>query len=822
MLENNKGILKNLFNINNIIIYIISFMISLVGMGQEVSPFSIAIVGACLSGGVPAIGIVVAGLLGNIIGVGAIGALNYILIILMLLILICIRPPKENDEYKNEKLQISKHIFFSIIIVMLAKLLLTNFTVGDLLLHITLAVLSVVFYKIFVNSLVVIQEVTERKAFSIEEVMGASLLLSIAISAFGNLSIFGLSIRNILSIFIVLLLGWRNGILVGTTCGVTIGITLGIIAQNEPLVVAVYAISGMLAGILNRFGKIGVVVGFLIGNGILIYVSNGDTSNLVVFKEVLIAALGLLAVPKWVGIDIEELSPKETYFPEYRNNRLTQSTEAINQLNMVSETIKDMADTYKTVVNKTSQEMLEKNKQTFITELLNNLDGLEDNLLYDDMSNPNSEIVNEIFNILLEKQEIDKEDIIKTFAKFNNYIVTFENTKKDSQVSDKENNSEKKINQTINNDIEQIEKAVNYAYKTSKSDFIWEEKVKSNKKTVQAQLDGVSKAISSIAVKMEQGNKQDTFIDQKKKAIVSLEIKGIIAEEIEISKKESRTFIEVFLSEESKIIGNKDVEKIQKVLEKILFEKLMLNETKTKRYSKQGKRVFCYMSDDKYLLQIGQNNKVKDNSPVSGDSTLQIRLNDGKYLVAISDGMGSGPEARKSSQIAIKMLERLLMSGFDKDTSIDLINTTIMNANEEIFATLDIAIIDLYNGKIEFIKNGACPTYVKNGKKVQIVKSLSLPAGILNNINLTTYDKDIENQDIYVMCSDGIIDANVEYKNKELWVKYVLEDIDTNSCQKIADIILNEAIDNNYGVVKDDMSLIVCKLTEKSKIPKNI
>ena len=113
----------------------------------------------------------------------------------------------------------------------------------------------------------------------------------------------------------------------------------------------------------------------------------------------------------------------------------------------------------------------------------------------------------------------------------------------------------------------------------------------------------------------------------------------------------------------------------------------MINEVKTKRLNKQGKRVFCYMSADKYLLQIGQDSKIKNGSPVSGDSILQIRLNDGKYLMAISDGMGSGPEARKSSQIAIKMLERLLMSGFDKNTSIDLINTTIMNANEEIFAT---------------------------------------------------------------------------------------------------------------------------------------
>lgn len=802
MLKNNKEILKNLISIKNIIIYIISFMISTVGMGQEVSPFSIAIVGACLSGGVPAIIVVAVGLIGNIIGVGAVGALNYILIILMLLILICIKPPKENDEYKNEQIQISRHIFLSIILVMVAKLILTRFTVADLILHITLAIFSVVFYKIFVNSLVVIQEVGERRAFSIEEVIGASLLLSIAVAAFGEISILGLSIRNILSIFIVLVLGWKNGILVGATSGVTIGVTLGIIAQNEPMIVGIYAISGMIAGILNRFGKIGVIVGFLIGNGILIYASNGTTADLVVYKEILIAALGLLAIPKWAGINVEELVKEETFLPEFNNRRLNQSKETINQLNMVSETIKDMAQTYQEKVEKgkTNQEMRTKNKQAFVKELLNNLDGLEDNILYEDMTRSESEIVEELFNNLLEKQEINREDLINAFAKFNNYIVTFEN---------------EKASKSINEEIEQIVKAVNYAYRTSKSDFIWEEKVKSNKKNVQAQLDGVSKAITSIAVKMEQEIKQDdTYIEEKKKVVIALEIKGILVDEIEINKKENRTFVEIYLKEESKISENTDVDKIQKVLEKILNEKLMLNETKTKKLNKQGKRVYSYLSADKYILQIGQCSKLKNGSPVSGDSILQIRLNDGKYLLAISDGMGSGPEARTSSQIAVKMLERLLMSGFDKDTSIDLINTTIMNANEEIFATLDIVIVDLYNGKIEFIKNGACPTYVKNKKRVQIVKSLSLPAGILNNINLTTYDKDIENQDILVMCSDGILDANVEYKNKELWVKYVLEDIETTNCQKIADIILNEAIDNNYGIAKDDMSIMVCKLTK--------
>ena len=157
------------------------------------------------------------------------------------------------------------------------------------------------------------------------------------------------------------------------------------------------------------------------------------------------------------------------------------------------------------------------------------------------------------------------------------------------------------------------------------------------------------------------------------------------------------------------------------------------------------------------------------------------------------------------------MLENLLLSGFDKKTSLELINTSLINQNEEVFATLDIAIIDLYKGNIEFIKNGACPTYIKSNNKVQIIKANSLPAGIINNTNLQTFDRDIKEGEIMLMCTDGILDSNVEFKNKELWVKYLLEDIETNNTKKIADLVLNEAIDNNYGVAKDDMSVVVCK-----------
>lgn len=121
----------------------------------------------------------------------------------------------------------------------------------------------------------------------------------------------------------------------------------------------------------------------------------------------------------------------------------------------------------------------------------------------------------------------------------------------------------------------------------------------------------------------------------------------------------------------------------------------------------------------------------------------------------------------------------------------------------------------MYAGNIEFIKNGACPTYIKQNGKVQIIKALSLPAGILENISLVVYDKDIEDNDILVMCSDGIMESNSEYQNKELWVRDILESIETDNVQKIADIITKEAIDNGYGQVKDDMTIIVAKMIKR-------
>ncbi len=788
-----KGtIFANVFSLQNVPLYIVALMISIVGVGNgtTVSPFSISIMAACMGSSVPILGVVLAGLIGNAIGFGIEGSLTYLITSLVFVVSTLLWKPLYQEEEKNEKIKLAKNVFITTLIVQLAKIGFKSFTVYDILSVISFSMIAVVFYKVFVNSIIVFQGIGERRAYSIEEVLGASLLLAISVTCFGNLSIFGFSIRNILSILIVLVLGWKNGVLVGTTAGVTIGVTLGVITEAEPLMVAAYAISGMCAGILNKFGKIGVIIGFCLGNVVLAYVSNGYTVELIYFKEILIASIGLLAVPKTIEINIEEFMGNSKFLPTFPNRALNQTKETAEKLNNVSETINQMAKTYAEVEEQNEEQGEEDNKQIFITELLDNLRGYENNMLYDDLSDAQGKIDDQIFKVLVDKQEIKRQDILKIFADCNSYIIGFE---------------DRQISSFLEENIAQMVRVINMSYKISKSSFVWQKKMEQNKKNMKEQLNGVSKAISNLAQDIEKDVENEGQYEKEKVQILELlKQKGVGIQEISI-KRQERFLIEIYIEDMQKT----KIEIIEKILSDILREKIVLNEE-----ASLGNRL-NFLSDDKYVMAIGTADSIKSKSNVSGDSVLNIRLKDGKYLIAISDGMGSGKVAKESSNKALKMLENLLLAGFQKETSLEFINTSLINQNKEVFATLDIAIVDLYKGNIEFIKSGACPTYIKNGKKVQVLKANSLPAGIVPNANLHVYDKDISSGEIMVMCTDGVLDSNVEYKNKELWLRYLLEDIETTNTKKIADILLNEAIDNTYGVVKDDMSIIVCRFLEK-------
>jgi stage II sporulation protein E len=234
---------------------------------------------------------------------------------------------------------------------------------------------------------------------------------------------------------------------------------------------------GMVAGILNKLGKIGVIVGFCIGNAVLTYVANGNTVPVITIREILIASLGLLLLPKNINIDIADIIGKTKLLPTTGGQIEGEREETIYKLNSVSETISEMAESYKQVAAttiETDEELEEDSKKAFKEELTNNIEDFTDNLLYEDFVYSDEEILDSIYDILEEKEEITKKELIKILENNNNYIIGLD--KKEEKYEE------------IQKDLEQIVKAINHTYRINKLNLIWKQKEANNKRTLANQL----------------------------------------------------------------------------------------------------------------------------------------------------------------------------------------------------------------------------------------------------------------------------------------------------------------------------------------------
>lgn len=398
---------------------------------------------------------------------------------------------------------------------------------------------------------------------------------------------------------------------------------------------------GMIAGVFSKLGKIGVIIGFILGNILLSYISNGNTSSIIAIQEILIASLGLLALPKSIKINIEDLYGKTKLLPDGIGKNLEENKEAIYRLNSMSETIFEIAKTYKeaaaTIVDEEElKKQEEDNFEIFEKELENNLEGIEENILFDNIYTPEDNILEDIFNLLLEKEKITRRDLLDTLAFHNNYIVGYE---------------KEYINDTTEQDLEQMVKTINYSYKVSKLNFIWKKKLDENKKAVSNQLEEVSKAIGELANEIQQDEeKQDKFIKEKEEIKVLLHEKEIELQNITIKQEASgKTKITLYTNTCENVENPTcDIKKMGKILSKVFKENIILQKQECGIRLKKSTCIYTYTSEDKQNLQIGIAKSTKSNSSISGDTILQTKLEDGKYLIALSDGMGSRKRSKKS------------------------------------------------------------------------------------------------------------------------------------------------------------------------------
>lgn len=116
---------------------------------------------------------------------------------------------------------------------------------------------------------------------------------------------------------------------------------------------------------------------------------------------------------------------------------------------------------------------------------------------------------------------------------------------------------------------------------------------------------------------------------------------------------------------------------------------------------------------------------------VCGDSLLQLRSEDGRALVLLSDGMGSGEQAGRMARSALELIAAFVRAGCSLEESCAAVLPALSVRCEQAgFVTLDLLEVDLFSGEALLLKYGAARSWLLRENRAEALDCTTLPAGL--------------------------------------------------------------------------------------------
>lgn len=196
--------------------------------------------------------------------------------------------------------------------------------------------------------------------------------------------------------------------------------------------------------------------------------------------------------------------------------------------------------------------------------------------------------------------------------------------------------------------------------------------------------------------------------------------------------------------------------------------------------------------------------RKKAGEPVCGDSHRIVHTDDGRGVLLLSDGMGTGAAAGAMSRRALELVEGFVCSGCPLAESTAAVLPVLAARFEEWgFVTLDLWEISLFTGRAAGLKYGAAPGFLLREGRLTRLDARALPAGLeppegevpLIRLRLREGDR-------LVLLSDGVWDSG---STREL-----LLERQSLPGQALADLLVEDAARRGG---QDDMTAIVADLT---------
>lgn len=264
-----------------------------------------------------------------------------------------------------------------------------------------------------------------------------------------------------------------------------------------------------------------------------------------------------------------------------------------------------------------------------------------------------------------------------------------------------------------------------------------------------------------------------------------------------------------------KIMLSKDAAKL---LSEVMNENIRAAED-TSAIISETSRVIAFEEKCSYRCFYEVKRIKKYGSFVSGDNFSVKENADGRLVMMISDGMGSGSLASCESGLMVDTMEELMETGFDPLYAIAFSNECITARNEgSSFTTFDMGVIDLYSGALELYKQGAAPTYIirAGGESVvEEIKSTTLPVGVLNVVECDKTCYELCDGDVVIMVSDGVFSG--DDGNPDEYIKTLLEKMSGKGCKEIMEELMTGLLTRNNGCFDDDVTVIISHIRKEKR-----
>jgi len=615
-----------------------------------------------------------------------------------------------------------------------------------------------------------------------EEWIGVAILLACLLTGLTGWTIYGVALVGVLSRYFVLAIAFVGGPSMGTSAGVVAGMILSLSNLGATSEIGLLAFGGLMAGLLREGGKAASLFGLLLGTSVFALFGTTASDTMASTWASVAAAVLLLLTPRSMTQSLSRFVPGTSTYAlnqqEYAQKVRDLTAARVEKFSAV---FRQLSRSFRQMTQSGGHPVQNRDLDTFVNE------------------------VHERACARCHKRSLCwGSQFIPTYKMMTDMMTAVENNPDFLPSQIPKSWSKACVRTPLVLDV------LKRQYELYRHDLHWRQQLQDSRYLVADQLSGVSQVMDDLVKEIRREAKQ--MEAQEKQIRDALDHLGLAIQSIDIlSLEEGHIDIEMVHAFRA------GYDECRKMIAPILTE--ILGETVTVSSERTGVpaahlSTVTFASAKLFEVETGVAGAAKEGDMLSGDSFSMVELGSGKFAVALSDGMGNGARARMESSAALSMLEQLLQSGIDERLAVKSVNSILLlRSPDEMFATVDLALIDLYTAHATMLKIGSTPSFIKRGREVIPVAANNLPIGILQDIEIDLLRVQLQPGDTLIMMTDGILDAAGHAINKEQWMKRVLTEIDEDDPQEIADALLDTALRQYPGGVKDDMTVVVTRIS---------